>query len=240
MGISDCKMAKTSLKGMTKAFPKEMRIWGAALALLLVGCGGETPAPDGDPSAPDTTAPPDTAAVPDTAPEAGGPPLPYVAEGVCPFECCTYGAWTTTAPLPVRARPDASAALAFTLPAGAAFEADSGNVYVTRPGLVVADSSFTLYEGPTVAPGDTLYVLDDVGEGYVHAWYRGTVYEVSGEHWNWGQPPGAYGAGPSPARLLQPAVARWWAHVRADGREGWVDMDAAEGGTIRGVDACGG
>jgi hypothetical protein len=212
------------------------------LVLLVALAACQAPEPDGNPPAADTAAADTTAARARPAPVApppSGPSLPYVAEGACPFECCTYGTWTTTAPLPVRAQPDGTAALVFTMAPGTAFEADSGNVYVTRPGLVVADASFALDGGPTVAPGDTLYVLDDVGEGYVNAWYRGTVYAVSGEFWNWGSPPDAYQRGPFAARLLRPAEARWWAHVRADGREGWVDMDAAEGGTITGVDACG-
>ena len=181
-------------------------------AVLLAACGSEK-APAPAPDVPDTTA--SAPAPAPEAPEAGGPAMPYVAEGACPFECCTYGRWTTTAGLPVYEQPLDPAGLAFQIAPGTAFEADSGNVYVTRPGLVVADSAFALYEGPTVAPGDTLYVLDDVGEGYVHAWYQGTIYEVSGEFWNWGNAPDEYRAESSPAHLLRPAVARWWAHVRA-------------------------
>ncbi len=208
--------------------------------LLLAGCQSSAPSSppaSADPSARPPGGPPPGGPAP---PEVHGPALPYVAEGACPFECCTYGTWTTTADLPVRVAAGADAPLAFTLDAGTTFEADRGHVLVTRPGLVVADSAFTIYDGPTVLPGDTLYVLDAIGEGYVHVWYQGTVFEASGEPWNWGQAPDRHVPGPFPARQLRPVESGWWAHVRtADGREGWIDMDRAEGGTIEGVDACG-
>jgi hypothetical protein len=165
--------------------------------------------------------------------------MPYLALGACPFECCTYGRWTTSARLTAYQRPMDYAGIAFQIEPGASFEADSGFVQVLRPGVVVADSAFALYEGPTVPPGDTLYLLDTIGEGYERAWYRDSVYEVSGEFWNWGQAPRAE-ADTFRARLVRPAQARWWAHVRdARGREGWLDMDAIPGGTLQGVDACG-
>src|SRR5687768_15350212 len=160
----------------------------------------------------------------------------YVARGVFPFECCVYREWTLETPATGRVAPAAGAAEAFTLPAGATVRADSGNVYVTRPGVVVADRPFPVAEtpgAPVVAAGDSLYLLDSMGEGFFHTRYRGRVYETSGTAWFGGGPPGSTTSG----RLVRGAESQWWAHVTlADGRAGWIMMDDIR---VDGADACG-
>lgn len=160
----------------------------------------------------------------------------YVARGVCPFECCVYREWTLETPATVHTAPAADAPDAFTVPAGATVRADSGNVYVTRPGIVVADRPFAVAEtpgAPTVAAGDSLYLLDSMGEGFFHTRYRGRIYETSGAAWFGGGPPGSTTSG----RLVRGAESEWWAHVTlTDGRVGWILMEYIR---VDGADACG-
>jgi hypothetical protein len=86
-----------------------------------------------------------------------------------------------------------------------------------------------------VAPGDTVYVLSPVGEGYTRLWVRGKIV-VEEEFW---APPGQDDpADPAfKARLLRDADSKWWVKVRTrTGRLGWIDMDQAR---ETGADACG-
>jgi hypothetical protein len=177
-------------------------------------------------------APPTDTSTPPAGAGGGGV---YVARGVCPFECCTYRDWTLETTATVRAEPSADASVIANLAVGTVIRADSGNVYVTQPGLVVADQPFPVEEtpnAPMVAAGDTLYLLDNMGEGFVHTRYRGRIYETSGAAWFGGGPPGSTTAG----RLIRETVSQWWAHVTlADGRAGWVLMDDVR---VDGADAC--
>ncbi len=180
---------------------------------------------------------------PEVQPAPGPAPAPapaddgvYIARGVCPFECCTYREWVLETPATVRPAPNGDAPAAFTLDTGTTIRADSGNVYVTSPGIVIADRPFPVAESPdapVVAAGDTLYLLDSMGEGFFHTRYRGRIYESSGAAWFGGGPPGSTTSG----RLVRGAESDWWVHVTlTDGRTGWIMMDEVR---VDGADACG-
>lgn len=221
----------------------------AALLLLSASCttpeSPEVPAAtDGDtlaaaPVTPDMPASPDTLTMPSDGQLAERPTAPLRVEGACPFECCTYGTWTTTAPTDVYAQPDdTTAAPAFSVPAETALNAPTGHVLITRFGRAVARDSVTLYLGyeetRTAAPGDSLLLLDYVGEGAYRAWYDGVVYQVDGS--------AAFAVpgedGPALDLFAEPE-RQWWAQVRTpDERTGWLWMDRTP--SVRGADACGG
>jgi hypothetical protein len=206
------------------------------LSLSACSVDRETDAVIADPDAVPSTVPGATGPVTaPAAPDADGEGM-YIARGVCPFECCVYREWTLETPATAHTAPASGAAQAFTLPAGATVRADSGNVYVTRPGIVVADRPFPVAEtpgAPTVAAGDSLYLLDSMGEGFFHTRYQGRIYETSGAAWFGGGPPGSTTSG----RLVRGAESEWWAHVTlTDGRAGWILMDDIR---VDGADACG-
>lgn len=196
-----------------------------ALLFLAVGCAEQPAAIDAPP--------PDSAAVPAGPVAQSGPPIPYRVEGACPFECCTYGTWSAEQPLTVYTSAGDTSSVAFTIPAGTSFEADTGYVNVTQTGLVVIEQSMDVYrsydETRTVSPGDTLYLLDYVGEGFYNAWIADSLYQIEPANPN------------DPAyRTLRDPEQTWWAHAAlADGREGWLWMDENGGGAIGGYDACG-
>ncbi|HET6361912.1 MAG TPA: hypothetical protein VFH11_07625 [Gemmatimonadota bacterium] len=162
------------------------------------------------------------------------PEAPVRIDGACPFECCTYGAWTTTGPTTVYEEPDETVA-SRNVPAGTEMEATSGHVLITRVGLAVARDTLRLYrdDGSSLlaATGDTLLVLDDVGEGYRRVWRAGAIYltdAASGLN---------VAPGPSAAELLVEPERQWWTRVRtADGATGWLWMDRTP--RMEGADAC--
>ncbi len=205
---------------------------GVLLALGALGALGACTSPDSE--RPSDTA--DTSAVtraPDTLTmEAGGPlarrpAAPLRIEEACPFECCTYGTWTTSEPTSVYRQTGDTAAVAFTVPAGTTLEAPTGHVLLTQIGAAVTRDTSRLYRDDgsfrTAAPGDTLLLLDYVGEGTHHTWYADSVYQIS--------------LSAQLERLREPE-SQWWARVEtADGRAGWLWMDRTP--PVRGVDACG-
>ena len=194
---------------------------------IIAGCE-DRPAPE--------PLPPTEQGIPEPATPArpvAGPELPYRVEGACPFECCVYGTWTAERPLTAYVSPGDTSAVAFTVDTGSSFEADTGYVAVTQSGLVVVNQPMDIYRSyessRPVAAGDTLYLLDYVGEGVYNAWLADSLYQIES-------------AGPSgPAyRTLREPEQTWWVHaVLADGRDGWLWMDENENGAVRGYDGCG-
>jgi hypothetical protein len=152
--------------------------------------------------------------------------------GACPFECCVYRTWTPTGEVPLREQPRRSLPIVQRLPAGEPFQADSGFVRITGISvLAVADS---VDAGPaTFGPGDTLVVLDYLGEGRWNVWDGRRVQEVSG-FW------GAEVANPKAELIGGAEYAReWWVHATTrDGVRGWIDADSVA--RLSGADACGG
>jgi hypothetical protein len=175
------------------------------------------------------------------------PVAPYITSA-CPFECCTYGAWRFETPVVLRSAPRPDAPQVARLDAGARVRADSGRVQVDTFGIVVAMRGFEDRDGGgRYIAGDTLLVLDYLGEGFFHVWVRGEKRQQSLADvlQSFGPP---VGRATLPLREVRPPVSNWWAHVtlpplvrkddRAAERRGWVLMAADV--NVRGADACGG
>jgi hypothetical protein len=204
----------------------------AAVVALAGACGG---------SSEDANAPADTtASAAPTAPPPDDPVARWAARlpdslrhrsGACPFECCVYREWTGTGEIGVREGPRRSLPIAFRIPAGEAFTADSGFVQITGVSVLAVEDSVRT-DATRFVPGDTLIVLDYVGEGLFNVWDGEQVWQVGG-FW------GAEADDPKASLLGGGEYAReWWAHATTSaGRKGWIDMDSIA--RIRGADACG-
>lgn len=207
------------------------------LALLLAACASppETAAPAA-PTAAMPAASRDTVDLYGLGEASARPVAPVPLEGACPFECCTYGAWTTSETTTVYARADDSTSTAFTIPRGTVVDADTGHVTVSRLGQVVLSRPTTFTDGfDTIdaEAGETILLLSAVGEGAFEAWFQGRHLVVDG-----------IGLGvvlfrgqtmPEGATLPE---AEWWAHVTTpDGRTGWLWMDRTP--SVLGADSCG-
>jgi hypothetical protein len=202
------------------------------IIVLVVGCGG-APEAEREPVQSTETAQgvpidPDSAAVaryrallPDTV---------LARANACPFECCVYGDWVAGTTIPMHAAPRATGAAAFTLAAGDSMRADSGVVYVTSVALVVVED--TVSYGPDharLAPGDTLVLLDPIGEGYWTAWRRGEILQEVPPFFESWMPEGARG------KMIGTPAREWWVRATADGRTGWFTPDRYR---VTGADAC--
>ena len=164
--------------------------------------------------------------------------------GACPFECCIYRDWVAEAPVVVRAEPRRDATVVGTLPAGARFDADTGFVRITGAQLVVVTQPVEAWRHrpgrrdggrpDTIAVGDTLLVLEHLGEGHVMMTHGDDL--VSAEQF-WAAADGWTPHGGPSGTVIGEHAAEWWARVRtAAGDTGWIDAYASELGN---VDACG-
>ena len=209
------------------------------LALALLSCGGrDEPGPEQRPEGPPATSGETPRPTEDDPVARWAARLPEGLRhrsGACPFECCTYGDWTPTGDVPLRARPIQAEAVRAMIPAAQTFAADSGFVQVTMVSLVeVTDTVWSDPEGDApIVPGDTLVVLDYVGEGFWNVWDGERVRQISG----------FWGAEVTPVRgnlITGERYAReWWVHATTrTGERGWFNADSVA--RLRGVDACGG
>lgn len=218
--------------------------------LLLTSCGDadERPAVPADTTggivdrtpleSPVPAAPPprDTIVVQADGAFPGRPQAPVRIEGACPFECCTYGRWTMSGPTRIYTRPDPSAPVAHEVGAGTVLDVETGHVVLTSLARWVLRSPTQGYVDyqthRTIPAGDTVVVLDYVGEGIFRTWHEGTVYQMDDL-----SPRRGRGANPPAAEQLGETARQWWARVTTPGREGWLWMD--ETPSVRGADACG-
>lgn len=161
---------------------------------------------------------------------------------MCPGECCTYQKWTARVATPVHDAPNGARTGEIAI--GEQVDATTGEVH-SKPLRAEVRRDHALEsrapDGPTrtVRPGDTVWVLSFLGEGYAEIWFDGTVYQ--GEVISVFDEECGPGAPASDDCWLTPSGEAgrqiWWARVtRADGSVGWVDnTDDALGG----FDACG-
>ena len=221
-------------------------------AALLGACAEDTPERRDEPADTARSAPPGAAA--DPVPSTGDPVADrWLARidsavltrwGACPFECCMYREWLAAAPVLVRAAPQGDAAVVVTLPPGTRFDADTGFVRITQPQLVVATAPVEAWRHQpgqrgggrpdTIAAGDTLLVLEHLGEGHVMMTHGDDL--VSAEQF-WPSGDGWMPHGGPKAEVIGDHEAEWWARIRTDdGTTGWID---AYGSELGNVDACG-
>lgn len=162
------------------------------------------------------------------------PPRRYVAEGVCPFECCVYRTWSVHDSTTLYAALGGDSVVATLMPEDTV-EGLTGEVHL-RP-LAVAVVHEPRY-GEALEAGDIVFLLDYVGEGFHHVWHEGRVLQAATvPHVRDYCPvpgPDCWGEHLAPERSDEEYV--WWVKVRApDGTVGWTP----EPGAFGNMDACG-
>jgi hypothetical protein len=168
-------------------------------------------------------------------------------EGACPFECCGYRTWSEPVDLELLSELRTGEPVD-TIPAGERFEAETGIVFVTGLMLVLPTDTLGAYGDPRPGaplpgepwrpawfPGDTLVVLDYVGEGVFNVWHDGEVAEVSQF---WESLNVDLGPGPSRGTSIGKNETEWWVRAhRVDGTVGWFQQPRDV--SPEGADLCG-
>ena len=156
--------------------------------------------------------------------------LPHYDWGACPFECCTYKEWETTKPVVAREEPSNSSKTLFTVSAKQPVTGLTGVVITTKPGITLilkpVQLGYTKDEkGPMLSlkPGDKIYTLHYLGEGYDLFWYNGSTYsdqcDVSEN---------AFGNVPfsSDVKVESRPKTNWWVKFKdSKGHVGWSEVN---------------
>jgi hypothetical protein len=144
-------------------------------------------------------------------------PALYVDAGACPSECCTYGQWWAIRPVQLHAEPRSDAALVGMVSPGDTVVAETGEVRtIPTPFLVKAPME-------EYAPGDTIWVLTYLGEGYFRVWVDGEVRELGLDFSPYGGSSGARCQRCDHGELLTSHRSEWWVRIRtAAGVTGWT------------------
>ena len=169
-----------------------------------------------------------------TSPPASTTPAPtpgrWVALKACPFECCRYGTWQLRTGALLRREPSPASDSLAALGAGARIVTDSGIVIVDPVGLAVITGTPRRTMDTAALPvraGDTLQLLDYLGEGIQRVRARDSVFTVDFM---------IDSTGSGGVKLLRAPRRSWWAHLR-EPQTGWILMDSVR---VRGADACSG
>ncbi len=147
--------------------------------------------------------------------------LPYINDGVCPFECCRYGEWVATQAIDVYKESDLASEKMSVLQVNERFIAETGHVATESAGKIVALDTLELYGGPgrnnkEILPTDTLYTLHYQGEGYFKLWYEGYEYSESDYLWHLTNRERS-------AELLEKEKTVWWVKIQnSNGIQGWI------------------
>ncbi len=153
--------------------------------------------------------------------------FPYVVSPACPGEGCAYGEWLACDSIPIYQSAGLPIHPLEWLVRDQTFVVDSGKVIVRRPGAVLISQrtpQHSLGYAKTVfEAGDTLFVLNYLGEGFFDAIYRGNIVETE-VFWPWQYwfPSEDYIYG---GEVLQEAETEFWVFVRADDQTGWLWVD---------------
>ena len=181
----------------------------------------------------------------------GGPPLPYVDNGACPFECCTYRDWTAEVRLTAYKQYESRGRreLAFTLKTGERVTAMTGVVITASAARVRIIKPVTLevhsrrfpkapVERISLSPGDRVYLLTPLGEGWMSGWADGRLLE-SFDAADFADT-NFCSRNPRCSGVVENEANReWWIKVRnSRGQIGWVLMPR-KGPAFGNTDACG-
>lgn len=157
------------------------------------------------------------------------PPERYVAEGACPFECCTFREWEVLETTPLVEEPNGTAAVGSAVK-GQWVQGVTGEVHL-RPEPVAV-----VHDHPPFGRGEIIFLLDYVGEGFSRYWRDGEIREEELQVDDFCLRPGR-GCW---AEYIRPPEARqeprWWVLIETEnGVRGWTDRPEQFGNK----DACG-
>lgn len=197
------------------------------LFFAVTACAGDAASVADSPT---VALPPDSIA---TQPAGSAPNVTYIARGACPFECCQYTKWRlrSTGILRAAARPDAR--VVDTLEVGTELTADSGFVLLDPVGIAIIGTPPPVdnpADTPKWSTGDTIEILDYVGEGYRRVRWKDRIVTVEQ---NWSADPRDTSGG---SRLLREERQFWWVHATTPRQRGWLLMNDTQ---VSGADACG-
>jgi hypothetical protein len=152
-----------------------------------------------------------------------GPSVPFADKGACPFECCTYRQWTVKKPTAVHSLMSDDSPIAFRLGSRDKVRGLTGTVITEKAGIAQALKSIE-QDGVRLRAGDRIYLLTNLGEGFMKAWFKKRVFQ-------------AEPFDTSTFKIVRDPKSVWWVKVRnSKGKIGWSRQPENFGN----MDQCGG
>ena len=96
----------------------------------------------------------------------------YIVEGACPFECCTYREWGVESETQLYKGKNIESQKVVIVEPGNTVQALTGDVHVRPLKLSVN------MDHKTHRAGETIWLLNYLGEGYYRAWKNGELISV--------------------------------------------------------------
>lgn len=136
----------------------------------------------------------------------------YIIEGACPFECCTYREWGVVNDAQLYLYKSVESEKIVIANSGSTVQALTGDVHVI-PLKLFMTSDYGIHHA-----GDTIWLLNYLGEGNYRAWKNGDYisFELPFSPYGgkrlltWGEIDGEYNM-------------TWWVKIRTqDGLVGWT------------------
>jgi hypothetical protein len=160
------------------------------------------------------------------ASHSSGPEIPFEDVGACPFECCTYRAWTASEATDLRSDRSPDAPLVTSIGRDGAVTGLTGVVVTQKTGLALVIRPLEIEGEPSISlrPADEVHILHYQGEGNWLCWFGGRLLSL------WlPATPGSFPRGDQalsdPIRVQSWPEVQWWVKVKtADGKEGWTDQ----------------
>lgn len=153
----------------------------------------------------------------------------YIAMGACPFECCTYRAWTVERNVSLVDGPLGRKTV-LSLKKGERVTGVTGQVYVKPVPVAV------IHNWGNLKKGEIIFLLDYIGENLFHYWKDG---KVAGDEV---EAPRERCLVPGETCALeylekpQKDGHDWWVRIKTqDGKSGWTNKTTSFGN----MDACG-
>jgi len=143
--------------------------------------------------------------------------VPHYDWGGCPFECCGYTQWTARRDIVIRKGRHPSSPEAFGVKKGERVQGLTG-VVISWPGRIRVLRRITLDRDDPVElePGDVIYSLHYLGEGYYLFWAKGKTHS----HRINAEKLGVQGD----LEILSVPRFKWWVRIRnSRGQVGWSD-----------------
>jgi hypothetical protein len=169
--------------------------------------------------------------------QAPRPPANYRDNGACPFECCTYRRWSVDADTVIYKDQSEKSGIAFRARKGEHVVGLTGVVITLKPGKAIVRKATTIGQVRKirVKPGDVLYLLHYMGEGFYKIWFNGRIYEneMPTAPDMIGKPPGQK---PESIEVQSEPDNVWWVKVKNRRNQiGWSKQTDNFGN----MDACG-
>ena len=145
--------------------------------------------------------------------------IPFIVEGACPYEGCTFGMWKVLKDTPVYEKANIESKIVTLLSSQAMANVETGVLFVVPGKAKITGKPYKT--ASALNPEKLVFILDYIGEGYSRVYQDGKLYntkiarnkerctEIPNWRYCW-------------VEILQEPIVNWWVKIKG---LGWLSMD---------------